>query len=125
MAVRVDEPGDERATLPVKLEVEIVGALVGRVEQFRDLAVLIDQQAGEVANVVLVVERIAVDVVDQPAGIGRRHERLALARGSGRGEQRKYCRSHDERPYASLFGLSLAKPCRSGSAKRKTALRQT
>src|SRR3546814_10684195 len=65
MAVRVDQPGDERLALAVLLEIGAFGALVLAVEQLLHLAVGADDEAGEAHELAVLVERDAVDVIDE------------------------------------------------------------
>src|SRR3546814_4163935 len=57
MAVRVDQPGDERPALAVLLEIGAFGALVLAVEQLLDLALRVDDQPGEADQLTVLVER--------------------------------------------------------------------
>src|SRR3546814_16321323 len=69
MAVRVDQPGDERLALAVLLEIGAFGALVLAVEQLLHLAVGADDEAGEAHELAVLVERDAVDVIDERVGV--------------------------------------------------------
>src|SRR3546814_3752257 len=69
MAVRVDQSGDEGLALAILFEVGAFGALVLAVEQLLDLAFAIDDEPGEADELAVLVERDAVDVVDQRVGV--------------------------------------------------------
>ena len=76
MPMRVDQPGDQGAALAVLFEIRAFGALVLAVEQLLDLAILVDDQPGEADELAVLVERDAVDIVDERVGV----------RGGGEGE---------------------------------------
>ena len=79
MTVRVDQPGNEGLALAILFEVGAFGALVLAVEQLLDLAFAIDDEPGEADELAVLVERDAVDVVDQRVGV----------RGGGESEGKK------------------------------------
>ena len=70
MTMRVDQPGDQGFALAVLLEIGAFGALVLAVEQLLDLALRVDDQPGEADELAVLVERDAVDIVDQRVGVG-------------------------------------------------------
>jgi hypothetical protein len=88
MAVAVDQPGQQGPPRPVEAEVQPLGSLRCGIEQADDLAIL-DQQPGEAGDLAVSGERVAVDIVDQPAGRDRfdRRRRRPLARAGGAGDQ--------------------------------------
>ncbi len=69
MAVRVDQPGNQRAALAVFLEIGAFRALVLAVEQLLDLALRVDDEPGEADELAVLVERDAVDIVDERIGV--------------------------------------------------------
>nr|ADO19100.1 brefeldin A esterase [Nostoc flagelliforme str. Sunitezuoqi] len=66
--MRVDHAGHEHAPLHVRAPVELLGPLVALAQQLRHLAVQRHQQAAEAHHPARLVERDAVDVVDQRVG---------------------------------------------------------
>ena len=90
MAMRVDQAGNERAALSVFLEIGAFGALVLAVEQLFHLALRVDHEAGEADELAILVERDAVDIVDERIGVrgggegeGCEHEQAPPACGRG------------------------------------------
>ena len=99
MAVRVDQPGDQRAAPAVFLEIGAFGALVLAVEELLDLALAVDDEPGEADELAVLVERDAVDIVDERVGVRRgcekeggegrhNHAPPLQGRGWGGGRQR-------------------------------------
>jgi hypothetical protein len=74
MPVRVDHARDQRPALAVFLEIGAFGALVLAVEELLHLAVGADHHAGEAHDLAVLVERDAVDIVDERIGLRRRSE---------------------------------------------------
>ena len=68
MPVRIDEPRQHHTPVHVGPPVELVRPLVMFLQQLGDLARRRHQQPGEVDHLAVVIERDAVDVVDQRVG---------------------------------------------------------
>jgi len=70
MTMAVDQAGNEGAPTGVEAEIEPFGRLVATPEQFCDLAIGADQQAREPGEFAVVVDRVAIGIIDQPIGVG-------------------------------------------------------
>src|SRR5690606_28599860 len=71
VAMRIDHAGNDEAAIAVDLEVDVARALVAAVEHVLDAPVVANHQAGEVIDLAVLVDRDALDVVDQRVGCGR------------------------------------------------------
>jgi hypothetical protein len=71
MAVRVDEAGDQGPAAAIDAVIGSYPGLVPGLEELPDPAVIADQNGGEANDLLVLADRIAVDVVDQGVGRGR------------------------------------------------------
>ena len=85
MAMRIDEPGQHHPPLHVRAPVEFVRPLFLRRQQPRDMPVQRHQQAGETDDAPVLVQRDAIDIVDQ----------RIRQRGQRRDRQQRRQRQHD------------------------------
>src|SRR3546814_12837461 len=68
MAVRIDDPRDEGPALAVEPEVHGLGSLVASREEILYAPIVADQHRVEANDLVVLVQRVAVDVVDERVG---------------------------------------------------------
>ncbi len=68
MAMGVDQPRNDGAAPGIEAEIKPLGTLVPALEQPGDAPLAVDQQSVEAEQLALVVEAVAVRIIDQSVG---------------------------------------------------------